>query len=180
MDFALENTIIIPVVSSNKNVNNKTAICFYHMTIVNKNPFSTTIKNVEAFARIGKSWHKTTLCNVKTGKLKNGIDAVILSNGQENVVMMRWKNLHAEICQQDPLPNGGVLKGSAVFMLDVEINKTRDISKVKILISDYLRRRSVKYVRIEEGTFDAMNKNFKIVDKEFTQINDETFEWRDE
>ncbi len=32
MDFALENTIIIPVVSSNQNVSNRTAMCFYHMT----------------------------------------------------------------------------------------------------------------------------------------------------
>ena len=94
--------------------------------------------------------------------------------------MMRWKNLYAEICKQNALPDGGVLKGSAVFMLDAEINKTRDISKIKILISDYLKKKSVKYVRIEEKTFDAMDKNFKIIDKEFTQINDETFEWRDE
>lgn len=180
IEFTFENAVIVPIVSSKKHINNNTAICFYSLTIVNKNAFSSTIRSVEAFARIGKSWHETTLYDIRTGKLENGIDAVILSNGQENIVMMRWKNLRGQIQLHNVLPNGGVLKGSVVFVLDADMNKARDIGKVKILISDYLKNRSTKYVRIQERMFDAMNENFKIVDRAFTQTNSKVFEWEHE
>lgn len=180
MDFTLENTIIVPAVSSNQNVNNKTAICFYQMTIVNKNLFSTTIKNVEVSAKIGKSWYKTTPHRIKTGKLKDATDVAVLSNGQTSIFIQGWKNLHAEIHRQNALSDGGVLRGSAVFILETDIDKAKHISKLKILISDYLKKRSVKYVKTQDKWLNDAKKNFRIVDKELVQIDDKTFQWRNE
>ena len=71
-DLSYENLAIIPITSSNKRINGKTAICIYNIDIVNKNTFDTTVKKIDLVLRYHNKILKTYLYNVATGRLLNG------------------------------------------------------------------------------------------------------------
>lgn len=179
-DFSFKNLTIIPILSPNQRINNKIAICIYALNIVNKNTFDTTIKRIELFVKHNNRTLKTHLYNVATGKLSNGDNAVILNNGIDNIILMKWVNINQKIIAKDILSSGGILNGSAVFIIEEQTINPKDVSEVKVVIYDYLENKSSKTLDIDQSVFKGLDKNFKIIDRKFLQNDNNDIQFSDE
>lgn len=180
LDFSFKNTTIVPIKSSNKNIDGKVAVCFYDSAIVNRNTFSSTIKNIEATVKIGKSWRATNLYDIKIGTLKSGENAIVLEGDtlQGRIFLMKWENIRIRINQRKVLSPGEILTGSAAFILDSSIEEAKNIKEIRITISDFLDNESIRQVNIDTKTFDAIDKGFKLIDKSFLQKEENILEWK--
>lgn len=179
LDFSFKNTTIVPIRSSNKNIDGKIAVCFYGSAIVNRNTFPSTIKKIEATVKIGKSWLSTILYDIKIGTLENGDNAIVLlsDTSQDMIFLMKWENIHTKINQKKVLTPGEILSGSAVFILDSSIEEAKDIKIIRITISDFLNNKSIQQVNIDTKVFDAISKGFKLIDRGFLQKDNNKLEW---
>lgn len=178
-DFSYKNLTIIPITSSNKRINSKIAICIYNMDIVNKNTFDTTIKKIELVLKYHNKILKTYLHNVATGSLLNGDKAVLLNNGIDNIILMKWSNINEGIISKKVLSSGGIFSGSAVFIVEKQISNLQDISELKLVLYDYLGNKSSKVIRIDQSMFTGLQKRFKVIDKKFIQNKNQKIEFLD-
>jgi len=178
-DFSYKNLTIIPITSSNKRINSKIAICVYNMDIVNKNTFDTTVKKIDLVLKYHNKMLKTYLYNVATGSLLNGDKAVLLNNGIDNIILMKWSNINERIISKKVLSSGGIFSGSAVFIVEKQISNLQDISELKLVIYDYLGNKSSKVIHIDQSMFTGSQKRFKVIDKKFIQSKNQKIEFLD-
>ena len=178
-DFSYENLTIIPITSSNKRINSKIAICVYCMDIVNKNTFDTTIKKIDLVFKYHNKILKTHLYNVATGSLLNGDKAVLLNNGIDNIILMKWSNINERIISKKVLSSGGIFSGSGVFIIEEQISNLRDVSELRLAIYDYLGNKSTRVIRIDQSMFTGSQKRFKVIDKKFIQSKNQKIEFLD-
>ena len=178
-DFSYKNLTIIPITSSNKRINSKIAICVYGMDIVNKNTFDTTVKKIELVLKYHRKIFKTYLYNVATGSLLNGDKAVLLNNGIDSIILMKWSNINERIMSKKVLSSGGVFSGSAVFIVEKQISNLEDISELRLVIYDYLGNKSSKIIHIDQSMLTSSQKRFKVMDKEFIQTKSQEIEFLD-
>ena len=178
-DFSYENLNIIPITSSNKRINSKIAICIYNIDIVNKNTFDTTIKKIELVLKYHNKTLKTYLYNVTTGSLLNGDKAVLLNNGINSIILMKWLNINERIISKKVLSSGGVFSGSAVFIVEKQISNLQDILELRLVIYDYLGNKSSKVIHIDQSMFTGSQKRFKVMDKKFIQTKNQKIEFLD-
>lgn len=178
-DFSYKNLTIIPITSSNKRINSKIAICVYNMDIVNKNTFDTTVKKIDLVLKYHNKMLKTYLYNVATGSLLNGDKAVLLNNGIDNIILMKWSNINERIISKKVLSSGGIFSGSAVFIVEKQISNLQDISELKLVIYDYLGNKSSKVIHIDQSMFTGSQKRFKVIDKKFIQSKNQEIEFLD-
>jgi len=178
-DSSYKDLTIIPITSSNKRVNSKIAICIYNIDIVNKNTFDTTVKKIDLVLKYHNKMLKTYLYNVATGSLLNGDKAVLLNNGIDNIILMKWSNINERIISKKVLSSGGIFSGSAVFIVEKQISNLQDISELKLVIYDYLGNKSSKVIHIDQSMFTGSQKRFKVIDKKFIQSKNQKIEFLD-
>jgi hypothetical protein len=85
----------------------------------------------------------------------DSIDAIVLQFKNSNIVLLHWKNLRAEIGEYKILPPGGVLVGSAAFIL--ETSNFDDLAKIKdfeIVVTDFSKNETAHELRFDRSLID--------------------------
>ena len=78
-----------------------------------------------------------------------------------------WYNLDL-ILDQETLNQGGIVKGSALFVFDLPINEIVKAEKFKIEIVDYSGKKfKTKAYVIEKKWIDSYRKGYRVIDRSF-------------
>ena len=180
LDVHYRNLIIVPIDSSNQGVNGKFGIFLYNLTIVNINNPPSTIKEVTASAKIGESWLSTKLYSIRTGTDLGMDNSMVLVSERDTIFAGNWENIRTKIALQSILPKGGTLNGSAVFVLDTNMENPKKISELRITITDFSKNRFDKHIKLDAEAFMAFDNHFRAKDRSFRQLDDHTIEWEKE
>lgn len=131
--------------------NNNFAFIFYVLHFVNVLDQSVTLKSVHLRLE-GKPDIKSSV--VQTGVVETAkgekIELLLLRASDSNVILMNWKNLRQVIGEYKTLAPGGVLTGSAVFVLPFSTTAEVDaIKKIKLVAVDFSGNEAVKELDID-------------------------------
>lgn len=164
-----ENIVFAQYKSGYGEISENAFLVLYGLSIVNRSRKNTTIKSVKLSYRINHKKFTTGPRKIQTGKLQNGIEAVIiyLALIKSNLVLMNWKNVSTVVDNQKLLSSGEVLKASAVFSLVCSIYEVRNITDVKLEIEDYYGKKTHHKIKMQEKWLNTSDKQGLIIDNKF-------------
>ena len=171
IDFEIGNIGLVRVASQDRNRDGKPALIIYSLAFINTGPSSLTVKKVLLEYRFQGKKRQPELTAVPTGTI-DGEEYIAQTNGIDTVVIA-WTNLHETLSKNTPLQPGEVLKGSAVFLLDVPISRMRDISDYVLLSRDYSGGRSAHKLTPKARWYQAHEKGFSLVDEPVAMTGDQ-------
>jgi len=146
-------------------------IAFYSMKIVNisKDPF--TVKELQVRYKIDGKEQSTISYVILTGTVysplaKKDLNAAIVRTRGQNLILIGWNNLRSEMGKHETIQPGGVLSGSAYFILNFsDRDKLEQLKEVELVLIDYAGRSSKQKIKIEKDWFekagDAVMLNHK-------------------
>lgn len=177
LDIDSKNTLFSRYINSGNSKSGNICIAFYGMTIVNasNNPF--TVKDVILRYKFKGNDYNSISHVVLTGTIyapldKKKINALIIHSNGNNIVLMRWDNIRTEIGKRNIIPAGGVLSGSAIFVLETnKIEELAEITNSELVVIDYSGNESIHPIEFL-NEWIAHGKNSVIEPKEFTSDKD--------
>lgn len=85
---------------------------------------------------------------------------------------MGWDNLRTEIGKHNVIPAGGVLSGSAIFILEAKnIDEVSEVTNLEIVVTDYSGNESIHSLKILDEWINHGRKSV-IEPKQFTLDKD--------
>ncbi len=174
IDINFANTTFARCLLPGNTNNGNIGITFFELKIVNLSEENTTIKEVILRYTLNDKVFTTESYVLLTGTLyspldKKDINAIIIKRGSDRIFLMGWNNLRTEIGEYKVLPPGGVLSGSALFVLG--FNTIEDLSKIEkfeMVIVDYSGTETVQEIMIQSNWIEDAkyglieNKSFSI------------------
>jgi hypothetical protein len=173
VDVDSKNTIVARLGAPGHNIDGHIGIAFYGLKVVNVSRSTTTVRDLQLQYRLGKIKREATSHVLLTGQVyapleKKDVDAAIVLVGDARVVLMNWSNLRSRIAEHVVLEPGGVLSGSALFLLDADDFETlKDLRDVRLVVTDSRGRRSTQAVDIDQESIERgadaviMHRNFR-------------------
>ena len=151
----IENTTAARFLSAGNGNRENIALLFYNLRIINSLDENVTIRKVVLHYSLLAKQFSTDSHVLLTGAVpspdkKENIDAIVLRVGAANIILMNWKNLREQIAQDKLLLPGGVLAGSAAFILNFK--DANDLGKIKecaISIIDYSGNETTKAIPLD-------------------------------
>ncbi|MFC1983816.1 hypothetical protein ACFLVO_02230 [Chloroflexota bacterium] len=156
--------------SSNKAGN--WGIVFYSMKIVNVSRFPITVRDLQLRYKMDGKILSDISQAILTGTSyspydKKDIDSAIVQTGGNNIILQGWYNLRTVIGLYKSIEPGGVLSGSAYFILNTNDHaKLAQLNEFEFVVTDFLGRESTQKIKIEKDWLlkanDAviLNKHF--------------------
>lgn len=184
LDINVANTTFARCLLPGNTNNGNIGIALYDLKIVNSSEENSTIKEVILRYTLNGKVFTAESYVLLTGTLyspldKKDINAIIIRRGSDRVVLMRWNNLRTEIGEYKVLPPGGVLSGSALFVLGFDtIEALSKIKKLEMVIVDYSGTETVQEImiqsnRIEDAKYSSIeNRSFSIDQAGNTKYSD--------
>jgi hypothetical protein len=160
-DVAVGNVSLTRVVSADPARNEKLAFVMYGVTLVNAGPDPTTLKDV-VFRYKFDGRREAPLATVPTGQV-HGKESVAMANASDRIILA-WHNLREVILQRRALAVGETLSGSAIFFLDVPVDKYHEVAKCKLVMTDYSGRQSRHKLSAGPAWYNAIEKGMSLVD----------------
>ena len=173
VEIDFENTIFARFICPQNKNHGNFGLAFYVLKIVNSSKENLTVKDVLIRYTLDGTEFSTDSLVLLTGSVyapseKNDVDAIIVKHGPDDIVLMNWNNLKTEIVKQNILSPGGVLSGSAFFVLNFDnaeaINK---LENPEIVVVDYRGKETVHPITVEKEWFDRA-KHSLIENRSFT------------
>ena len=173
LDINTKNTLFARLGNSSTKVGNW-GIAFYFMTIVNVSRFPFTVKELQLRYKIdGKVLsaisHVILTGTVPSPQEKKDVDSVIVQRGGDSIFLMNWNNLRIEIGLHKTIEPGGVLSGSAYFILNTnDRTKLAQLNEFEFVVTDFLGRESTQKIKIEKDWLEKasdtviLNKTFSV------------------
>lgn len=172
-----KNTLITRFVDSENEKSGNMCIAFYGMKIVNLSAFPYTIKDVILRYHLKGQKFNDISQVVVTGTIyapleKKDINALIVHIRDNDIVLMNWDNIRIEIGKHNVILPGGVLSGSAIFILEAEsIDEVSEIQNTEIVVTDYSGNESCHPIEIldewiERGRHSVIQPKIFTSDKE--------------
>ena len=129
-------------------------LLLYSLNIVNSSEENLTIKEVVARYTLNGRQFATESVVLLTGTCysplhKKDINVVIIKRGAGKLVLQNWINLRTKIGERTVLPPGGVLTGSALFVLG--FNSVEALSKIRnleLVVVDYSGGEAVQEIKL--------------------------------
>ncbi len=162
LELTLGNIALVPVASTLPDHNGKLALVIYSMTLVNVAPNPVTLKQLTLVYKFRHRNRRADLVAIPTGVV-DGEPAIGLANANDQVVIA-WSNLHEKFIRGEPVQPGRVFDANAVFILDVPINRIREISCFRLIVSDYSGGRSTHRLDVQEQWYKAYEQGFSLID----------------
>jgi len=103
---------------------------------------------------------------------------LIMSNGIDKIVLMGWENIGPKIVQNNVVVPGGVLSGSAAFVICDFDKNALNIESIKLVIDDYSGNQTIHDVEFREEWVEGIKKGFRIVNRQFTHNDNGTIQWQ--
>ena len=183
LDFEYDKINVLFFRSKNKTIDGKVAILFYNIAIVNRNEFSSTIKDFKATVEIGNRKQTLVLYNVKTGIVNTKKNVLAIADGKNKryILMMNWENMHPKINKRKVLLTGEVLTGSLMFYVDRYFfdEELKTIKNIKLIITDFLGNKSVQNIKMD-SKFEVLKENVFVIDDNFIQHENGLIEWENQ
>lgn len=167
IDFEVGNVSLARVVSSNPQRNEKLALVTYGMTFVNTGPDPVTLKEVVLrydFDGIREARAEA----VPTGHV-HGKESVAMANASDRIILA-WHNLRDALAQRHSLSTGGISSGSAIFFLDVPVDRYRDVAKCVLVVTDYSGGKSRHKLAVRPAWYGGIEKGFSLVDAPVREV----------
>ena len=149
------------------NINNGNfGLVLYGFKIINSSEENLTMKEVIVRYTLNGKVFSVESSALLTGTLydpqkKKNINAIIVKHGADRVIHMGWNNITSEIGDNRVLPPGGVLSGSALFVLGFRsIEELSKIKEFKIVIVDYSGNETVHDLAVESRWIDQAKYNW--------------------
>jgi len=173
VDVDSKNTIVARLGAPGHNIDGRIGIAFYSLKVVNVSRSTTTVCDLQLQYRLGQIKREVESHVLLTGQVyapleKKEVDAAIVVVGDARVVLMNWGNLRSRIAEHVVLEPGGVLGGSALFLLDADDFETlKDLRDVRLVVTDSRGRRSTQAVDIDQESIERgadaviMHRNFE-------------------
>ena len=161
VDVAVGNVSLTRVVSADPARNEKLAFVMYGMTLVNLGPDPTTLKDVVLRYKYNGR-REALLATVPTGQV-HGKESVAMANASDRIILA-WHNLREVVVQRRALAVGETLSGSAIFFLDVPVDKYREVAKCRLVMTDYSGRQSRHKLSTEPAWYNGIERGMSLVD----------------
>ena len=101
------------------------------------------------------------------------LPAVILQGEGTRVVHMRWKNMRDEINLNHVIAPGGIIQGSAIFILHTSSRaRVKRIRKVSLIVTDYSGNKSSHDILLKNKWKESMDLQLGLIDRPFIMQND--------
>jgi len=167
VDIEIKNTFFALFQCDEHKFNGAMGMGFYDMKITNTSNQPFTVKKVILKYQLDGKIYETDSFTINTGKLPDGCEAAILSNDIDNIILMGWFNLRAEIAKHQRLSQGQVMATSAYFILEANEEQFDRIEDIELVIYDYRDKKSSLKLKIQENWKDNVRKGFKILNRRF-------------
>ena len=177
IDINYKNVIIAPVAPIGNRSERKLALILYGLKLVNRSKFPLTFKSVLLKRQVAKTKVFYDSYVIQTGTLKDGKSAIILSNGLANICLVGWRNLREQLGNYKAVPPGGVLAGSAVFLIEEEETAESQTIKWGLIIEDYSNHKTSYLLKYDDEWKRSSNEGFVLVNKRFSQTESGEFIW---
>ncbi len=155
-------------------------IVFYSMTIVNKSKSPFTVRSLLLNYEVNGEKATVDSTVIRTGSVyspldKGSVDCAIVQSAGSNIVLMRWNNIRGEIGLHKTIEPGGVLSGSAYFLLRFsDRSKLRKLNQVELQLVDFSGKKSKTLLKIQPDWLSE-GRDAVILNREFTQDKDGKF-----
>lgn len=136
------------------------SILFYGLKIANISDSPFTVKDV----KIEYTFKGQNYSDISNVILTSSIylehknehtDCIAINSKGQNIILMGWKNLRNVIGEYNLIPPGGILAGSALFILQIKnIEEVKEITNLRILITDYSNNESTHSFEIKDAWID--------------------------
>lgn len=177
LDINSKNTLIARFISSGNSKTGNMCLAFYGMTIVNTSNEPYTVKDVTLRYQLKGREYSDISHVVITGTIFAPLDkkeknALIIHSNGDKIVCMGWDNLRTEIGKHNVIPAGGVLSGSAIFILEAKnIDEVSEVTNLEIVVTDYSGNKSIHSLKILDEWINHGRKSV-IEPKQFTLDKD--------
>lgn len=177
LDIDSKNTLFSRYINSGNSKSGNICLAFYGMTIVNTSDKPFTVKDVILRYTLKGNDYSSISHVVLTGTIYTPLDkkeknALIVHNNGNNIVLMGWNNIRTEIGERNILPAGGVLSGSAIFVLETnKIEELAEVTNSELVVTDYSSNESIHPIELLDEWI-THGKNSVIEPKEFTSDKD--------
>lgn len=154
LDIDSKNTLIARFISSGNSKSGNMCLAFYGMKIVNSSNDPYTVKDVILRYQLkGKEFsdisHVVITGTIYASLDKKNINSLIVQCKGSNIVLMGWENLRTEIGKHNIIPAGGVLSGSAIYILEASsLDEVSEIQNLEIVVTDFSGNESVHSLEI--------------------------------
>jgi hypothetical protein len=177
LDINSKNTLVARFISSGNSKSDYMCLAFYGMKIVNTSNEPYTVKDVILRYQLKGKEYSDISYVVITGTIFAPLDkkeknALIIHSNGDSIVCMGWNNLRTEIGKHNVIPAGGVLSGSAIFILEAKnIDEVSEVTNLEIVVTDYSGNESIHSLKILD---EWINHGRKLViePKQFTSDKD--------
>jgi hypothetical protein len=174
LDINIKNTSLVRCILPGHDNSGNIGLLFYDLNIVNSSDENSTIKQVIVRYSLNGRRFATESVVLLTGTLyspleKKDINAVIVKRGADKIILMNWNNLRTKIGERKALLPGGVLPGSALFVLGIDsVEVISRIRNLELVVVDYSGAEAVQEIKlldnwIEEAKHSLIeNRSFSI------------------
>lgn len=162
LDINIANTSLVRCILPGNYNSGNIGLLLYDLKIVNSSEENSTIKEVNLRYTLDGKGFTTESLALLTGTLyspldKKDINAVIIQRGADKIVLMNWNNLRTEIGEHKVLQPGGVLSGSALFVLGFDSMETLSkVGKVELVVIDYSGAESIQEIKLLDNWIEGI------------------------
>jgi len=179
IEIDYRNVILAPIETTDGSYpNGKLALGFYILKIVNRGDSATTLKSIRLKCLVDGKLIDTDSYVTQVGTLQSGKPALIVSNGIDKIVLAGWENIRPKMGQNNVIVPGGVLSGSAAFVICDFDKNAINIDNIKLVIDDYSGNQTTQDVEFQSEWVDQIKKGFRIVDRQFTHTDKGEIQWQ--
>ena len=179
IEIDYKNVILAPIETADGSYpHGKLALGLYVLRIVNHSDSAVTLKSIRLKCLVHGKLIEADSYVTQVGTLQTGQCALIMSNGIDKIVLMGWENIGPKIVQNNVVVPGGVLSGSAAFVICDFDKNALNIENIKLVIDDYSGNQTIHDVEFREEWVEGIKKGFRIVNRQFTHNDNGTIQWQ--
>lgn len=137
------NTFFSTLLNDKLGNNKQIVLLFYDLAISNNSNMNFTIKEIKLEYKLNGIVNNVDSIPLLTGTVnspyyKDGRDSIIVNIPNNKMVLIGWDNLRKKVAENRNLNPGEILRGSAIFGINVEtFDDVKEIEDFSIIISDY-------------------------------------------
>lgn len=181
------NVIYAKVFSNSEERKGKLAFAMYDLKVINSGIRPFTVKDIVLRYYDENKEYESRLYSIRTSSIggnqfianvhiskilmidqAGGQQKVVIENCKENIYIA-WENIWKKIVTRRVLQPGEMLDGSALFILDIDVDNADKIKNVSLLVKDYEGNVSEHPHQAKEDWTNLIHKmrSYNLIDGEF-------------
>jgi hypothetical protein len=162
------------IISKTDQRNEKLALLVYDLKVINTHSNPITIKEILLRYSDGENIKECRPYSIPTGEIE-GKQAIAMSNSKDQIVIA-WENIWDKVISSNIVPPGGILRGSALFILAMPVDHAHDIKSLSLVVRDFNANESEHISHVQDKWLEAIQNNFSLIDARVKKVGD-NIEW---